>query len=101
MHDTLSGAADKDIQIDAPVRFLHMIEEEACITAFAMRRRLLPKLEAPLQFLGRDIQLQRTQGHIKLDHVAILHQRQCPANGRFGRDVEHNRTIGGAAHAPI
>ena len=50
---------------------------------------------------GATSRLQLAQRHIKLDHVAILHQRQGPANGRFRRDVEHNRTIGGAAHAPI
>ena len=43
----------------------------------------------------------RRAGDVELDHVAVAHQRQRPAGGRFGRDVQHDGAVGGAAHARV
>ena len=48
-----------------------------------------------------DAQLEAATGNVQLDLVAISHQRQRPADGGLGCDVEDDGAVRGTAHPGV
>ena len=55
---SLARSANEDIKVDAAIGALHVIEEEAGITACVVSGWRLPGSASPLQFCRRDIEMQ-------------------------------------------
>ena len=47
------------------------------------------------------MQVQAALGHVELDHVAVVHQRQGATGSRFRCGVQDHGAVGGAAHAGV
>ena len=47
------------------------------------------------------VELEPPRGDVEHDEVAILDEGQRPADRCLGRHVEHDRAVGGAAHAAV
>ena len=94
-------SAAQKVKITAQRRLKHMAQEELAITALEGRRRWIPAGAAAGQFLIADMQMQSAVRRVKLDFVAVLHQRQRPAQRTFRRGMQNNRAVRRAAHAGI
>ena len=65
------------------------------------QRRRPPGCAPPPQFALVHRQREVRVGRIQLDDIAITDQRQRPAGGRFGRDMQDDRAEGRPAHARV
>src|SRR5882672_1025066 len=96
-----AALAHEKVEIGAFVRLQHVIEIEAPVAACQRRLGLFP-FPAPLrEFLLRHEQLELSLRDVELDFVAVRDERERAARRRLGRDVQHHRSVGGAAHARI
>src|SRR3954469_9506956 len=77
--------AFEEVEVAALVRLLDVAREDRAVAALVLRRRPLPGLLARLEFLFRDLQVQRLLVRVELDQVAGFHQRERPAHVRLGR----------------
>src|SRR3954470_885328 len=91
------------IEVTPAVRLLHGVEKELAITALVERVRLrrLPLLAARCKLGFVDEKLELALRHVETDPIAVLHQRKRAADGRFGCDVQDDRSESGAAHARV
>ena len=51
--------------------------------------------------VARPSSSRRARRDVELDHVAVAHQRERPADVRLGRDVQHAGAVARAAHARV
>src|SRR6202171_1089968 len=96
--DLGAGFTDQEIEVDALIRLGHGLAIELDPAAIGMRLGWLPFRFAPCELGIGDVQMDSPPGDVELDHVAVLDQRQRSTVGRFGRGVQHHRSVGGARH---
>ena len=81
----MPAAADEKVQIGALVGLLDVIDIQLCIPARGQHRfRFSPGLAASGEHVVSDVEVEPARFDIKLDHVAILHERERPPGGGFG-----------------
>ena len=78
-----------------------MVDVQLPVAAGQLRCRRLPRRTALGELFIADVQVQAALGHVELDQVAVLHQRERPAGRGLGRGVQHHGAVGGAAHARV
>src|SRR5215472_14058005 len=93
--------AYEEIQIGAAVGLQHVVVIELIVTSLQRRLRRLPFCAATLDLRIADVEMQPACGHVQFDRVSALDQGQNSAGCGFGGNVQHDCSIGGAAHAGV
>src|SRR5438105_6525525 len=96
-----AALADQEVEIDALVGLQHGVDVELRVAALVRRLESLPGFAAARQLGLGHVEMQLSLLDVELDHVAVLNQRQRSARRRLRRHMQHDRAIGGAAHARI
>src|SRR6476659_4834479 len=96
-----TALADEEVEVGALVGLLYVVEIKAPIAALERRLGRLPFRLSLLQFGVGNEELDLPFRDIELDHVAVLHQREHAAGGRFGRYVQHHGAVRRATHARV
>src|SRR5690606_4931380 len=96
-----TGFSYQHVHVGALLGLLDMVEIEPHVTARCHGVGCLPVGPAPCKFVIGNMQMQSPVFHVQLNLVTVLYQRQGAANGGFGGDVQHHRTVGRAAHASV
>src|SRR6476620_6273602 len=96
----ITSCADKEIEVGACVGLLDVIYVEPLPAAYGVGEACEGGGvgSAAQQLLLRRLQRQGSAGYVEGDLVSGLHQGQRSAGGGFGGDVQHNRSVRGAAH---
>src|SRR5438874_11229810 len=89
--DEGAALADEKVEIGAVARLQHVIDVELPVTALERGLGRLPARAARGELAVAYYELQLALRHVELDLVAVAHERQRAAGGRFGRDVQHHR----------
>src|SRR5262245_21072827 len=93
--------AFEEVEVAAFIGLLHVLREDGAVAALVFPCRRFPGAFSFLQFLVGHFQIQLPFFHIELDQVAILHQRQRPADIGLRRDVQYAAAVARAAHARV
>src|SRR5437879_8553045 len=99
----LLAPSPHEVEIAAFVGLQNGLVEEMRVAAPGPFRRGdgLERRTALVEFGGIDQEIDASLLDIEPDHVAVLHQRQGTAGGRFRRDVQHDGAERRAAHPRI
>src|SRR5205085_5856473 len=95
------GGALQKIEVATLVRLTDMFGEHGPIAARIARRWRLPGGTAAVELVVGHVQMDTPRGHIDLDRVAALHERQRPADEAFRRHVQNAGAVAGTAHTPV
>src|SRR5690349_13821007 len=99
--DRLAEAGLEEVEVAAFIGLLDMFREHPAIAALEAALGRLP-FGSALGKLGlAHVETDGARGDIERDSVAVLHERQWPADKGFRRDVQNAGAIAGAAHARI
>src|SRR5437764_14158711 len=83
--DEGAALADEKVEIGAVARLQHVIDVELPVTALERGLGRLPARAARGELAVAYYELQLALRHVELDLVAVAHERQRAAGGRFGR----------------
>src|SRR6267143_3145035 len=96
-----AALAHEKVEIRAFVCLQHVVEIPAPVAPRERGLRLFP-FPAPLrELLLRNKELEPALRDVELDFVAVLDECEHAARRGFRRDVQHHRSVGGAAHARV
>src|SRR5690606_8394007 len=97
----LSALAREEVEVRSGVGALNMSVEEPRITALGNRHIGLPGFQACLDLRLGQVEMQAARRHVHLDHVAVPHDGERPANGGFGRRMQDHSAVCRTRHARI
>ncbi len=82
------------------MRLLNVLDVESIPAAGRFRQRLPFEL-ALCELLLAHVEMNFPRGHVELDHVPVLHERERSARRCFRRHMQHDGAVRRAAHARI
>src|SRR5450631_147608 len=91
----------EEVKVAALIGLPDVAGEHPAIAALEAGLRLFPCGAALCQLRLRNIEIDAARGDVERDAVAVLHERQRPADIGFRRDMQDAGAVAGAAHARI